>query len=269
MTKVSLPLWEVFCGENMLDRDLGDGQLNTDAILKATRGTTVISETLPVSKDYYIGPESFEKGYHRHWGTLRRVNSLEFFLLTDRDFFDINTIFSHLPRKLIEFYLSSEDRTDQVRILDAGGGRDGKTAKEIAGKYSQTQVINADLVAIPDIDNNFISIRTDLGNLPLAEESIDLAYSHQVLPFMLSERYPDKQLQAVQGIVRILKPGGVGLIDWTDQPAVGDATLNEIEDFGVTVIPQQKSYGGVFLFIAKEPAQPVVSSMSSYLQIPA
>lgn len=247
----------------MLDRDLGDGQFNTEIILAATRQQRVISEAIPFSPEYNILPERFGKGYFPHWGELRSTTSAEFFLLTERDLCDINIVFAQLPSRLIEFYLNQELRSDQVRILDAGGGRDGMTARGVAEKYPSAQVVSVDLVTTAEVDNNFISIKGDICNLELTEETVDFAYSHQVLPFMMGGRYFTKQMQAVEGITKALRPGGAGVIDWTNQPAISQYTISEIESFGVQVMPRRKSYGGVFLFIAKNPIDSNVMDIST------
>lgn len=242
----------------MVDRELSGGRIqNTkaDGVLLAARREALL-DRVHLSGEDYIHPESFQRSLHPHWGILRRVGSAEAFLLTERRFSQtVDTYFWLLPSKLIEFYLR-RSRTDQVRVLDAGGGRDGTTARDVASRFPSVQVINIDLVAINEKDGNFISQRGDLCKLDLTDRSIDIAYSHQVLPFMSSDDNLVRPLKVVREIYRVLKPGGVTLIDYSNDHSTaffdvlrGEASINSLMLF------RRKSYGGNFLLLFKDPVE--------------
>lgn len=253
----------------MLDRDLGQimkGQADSDGVLVATRAESIL-DPIHISDEDDILPESFQRGLYPHWGILRRRGTGETFLLTERPFFGqaIDNFFYLLPSKLIEFYIG-QSQVGQVSILDAGGGRDGTTAKDVASRYPQAQVINVDFVAVNERHNNFVSQKGDLCALDLPDESIDFAYSHQVLPFMNIGNNFEKQTKVVRDIFRVLKPGGTAVIDHTNGRSALVGRLKSIANEGL-ILPKRKSYGGGFLFIAKDPVD--IAIMRTVAAVPS
>jgi SAM-dependent methyltransferase len=233
----------------MIDRDLGQSlDADIDVVLVGTRKG--VTDCIPMSEEYTILPESFRRGYYPHWGRLR--NETELFLLTERRFASVDTAFQSIPSKLIEFYIKNS--TDQVRVLDLGGGRDGTSARGIADQHPSIEVINIDKVAINDVWKNFTSIRGDICETGLPAASLDVVYSHQVLPYMSTEEHYKKPLRVIDEIDRILKPGGAGVIDWTDEPRIAVDMMDRIREIiDGRVMAKVKSYGGEFLFIVKTP----------------
>lgn len=246
----------------MLDRDLGPTREPSDVnvVLTATR-TGAVLDRIHLSGGDKIDPESFQRGLYPHWGILRRQG--EAFLLTDRAFIQIDRFFWHLPSRLIEFYLSSP-QADQVRILDIGGGRDATAAREIASRYPLAQVVNVDIVAINERRGNLTSIRGDLCDLSLPDASIDFAYSHQVLPFMRRADDFGRHIRVIDEFFRVLKVGGVGAIDFTDDSFLPGNVLRRINRrLNSQIVPKRKSYGGEFLLITKNPIDSAVIAISA------
>lgn len=245
----------------MLDRDLGGtGQINTDTdmVLRATRGATIIEETVSLRNGYYIKPESFRKGFYPHWGRLSITTTGEFFLLTERAFSRVNEVLGYLLSRLIEFYIG-QSLMDQVRILDIGGGRDATAAREIASRYPSAQVENVDIVAINESSGNFTSRRGDACGLNLPDVSIDFAYSHQLFPYMSREGNFARHIKAIGEVFRVLRPGGTGVIDFTDDSSLSGCVLRGVDrEWDGRILPKRKSYGGVFLLVAKNPVDPAV-----------
>lgn len=236
---------------------------NIDGVLAAAR-TEVILDRVALSGEDYIDPESFQRGLYPHWGILRRGNG-EAFLLTERSLdAKIDDHFGHLPTRLIGFYMSSSP--DQVRVLDVGGGRDGSAAKDIAVRYSSVEVMNVDLVAVNETMGNYSSRRGDVCDLDLPPESINLAYSHQVLPYMDQSDGFTRPIQVIEGVYRTLRPGGVALIDYTNEPSspLVDVLRSKGSIDGI-VSSGRKSYGGQFLFIAKPAVDEFVGKLSSFV----
>lgn len=244
----------------MLEKDLGPTikPSDIDAVLTATRTGAVLGK-LSLSDNDFIEPESLQRGLYPHWGILRRRGTREVFLLTERPFSrTVNSFFGSLPSKLIEFYIN-QSRKDQVRVLDAGGGRDATAAREIAARYPTVEVTNVDMVAINERSGNFTSQRGDLCNLDILDESIDFAYSHQVLPYTSRRDNFGRHIQVIHEIFRVLKPGGTGVIDFTDDSSLVGYVLSGVDrGWNGRILPKQKSYGGVFLLVAKNPVDTAV-----------
>jgi SAM-dependent methyltransferase len=236
-----------------------------ESTLIATRAQPVL-DRLYLSGEDYIDPESFQPRLYPHWGILRSGTG-DSFLLTERPFNRINGFFWNLPSKLIEFYLD-QARGEKITILDVGGGRDAKSAKGIATSYPNTEVINIDRVAINESIGNFTSKRGDICYLDLSDASIDIAYSHQVLPYFSSHDNFVRRIRAIKEVARVLKPGGIGLIDYTNASSVAEQVLQAVDQkLGSLVLPRQKSYGGVFFLIARQPIDSTILNMSA--QVPS
>lgn len=249
----------------MVDRELGEVRIQNieaDGVLRAVRRRT-LTDRIHLSGNDYIYPESFQPNIHSHWGILRRENG-ETFLLTERTFSQtVDTFFWLLPSRLIEYYLRRA-QSDQVRVLDAGGGRDATTARAVVSRFPSVQMINIDLVAINEENGNFISQRGDLCDLNLPNGSIDFAYSHQVLPYMDGSGNFARPIKVIEGISRALKPGGTALIDYSNDYST--ELLDVVRDRGSikgSVFSKRKSYRGNFLLLSKDPVEPDVIRLVS------
>lgn len=242
----------------MLERDLQKIPIgDADGALLATRTEAVVGR-IQLSGGDCIDPESFQRGLYPHWGILTTRYG-ERFLLTERSFQSrIDGFFNGLPSRLIRFYLS-QGRFGETAVLDVGGGRDAKAAREIACLYPGVRVTSLDIVAVNEKAGNFTSCKADICASNLPDKSFDLIYSHQVLPYLGFER----RVRAIEEICRILKPGGSAVIDLADSLCVSGVLEAIGRGFNGQASLKSKSYGGVFLFIVQEPIDPAVLKIGS------
>lgn len=233
-----------------------------DGLLRRTRQIEVV-DRIPLGNGYVICPESYQRGLYPHWGILRGNN--EAFLLTERSFYAVNQYFLGLPDILIS---EIEERKNQPVVVDLGGGRDGTSAGNIAANHPGVQVINIDIVALPEEKGNYLSQAGSVIQNPLDHESVDLAYSHQLLPFLHSS----KRDQALGEVARILKPGGVAILDIEEGWHVTDNLWkNVLEKFrisypGFTDYIGQKSYGGDFVILVNDPQRDRISRFAELIR---
>lgn len=241
--------------------------LNIDEMLRSTRQEGVREPiALPGGEDF-IDPELLATKRQVNWGVLRREKAGESFLLIERRFTGvIDEIFGRLPSRLIEYYLENK-KVDPVRILDIGGGRDGAAAKDIAQTYLGVDVANIDIVAVNERSGNFTSKQGDVINLQLPDASIDLAYSHQVLPFMSTKDNFERPVRAIEEATRVLRPGGVALIDLTNGPISQDVLISLNQRIQGKILPKRKryerSYIGAFLVIVRPPVESTILEFSA------
>lgn len=237
----------------MLERDSGKAKVSAEVGIHEI----TIVDAVPIGGGYWLGPEVLWPGLHSHWGVLSNEHG-ERFLLTERPFERIDGYFGHLPSRLIEFYLTNSS-AKHITVLDIGGGRDATAAREVAKQYPLAQVVNVDLVAISERVGNFSSRRGTLFNLGLPDATVDIAYSHQVLPYLNEDGGFMRHKAAIDELFRVLKPGGVAIIDLSnDLSNIGQmlGIMTNGLDVGVWLKP--KSYDGGFLLMAKHPIEPVV-----------
>lgn len=260
----------------VLDRELSTPSqyADIDGSLRATRDAEILDRVVALENGFRITPESFQRGLYPHWGILRRDGARECFLLTEREFQvgtqNIDSFFHGLPSQLIEHFLDQQTG-NKINILDVGGGRDGRTARGISIKYPTTQVTNVDMVAINENEGNYTAIHGDITNLNLPNASIDFAYSHQVLPYMSREASLARHIRVIEEVKRVLRPGGVATIDFSNsaqQESFGALNLDGIltptdQSLGYRTLPKTKSYGGVFLFIVRDPISTAVLDIGS------
>jgi SAM-dependent methyltransferase len=246
----------------------GDSVVRAD-LAKALGPYVVDGVDLPGG--FRIMPPRFEKGYYPHWGVLANPATQEAFLLTDRTFGGANGVpgvdyfFRHTPSLIIN-RLQRMSSDGAIRILEVGGGRDSLAAREVARKFPNAEVINTDIVAPNVQEGNFVAKNGSIDQLPIADDSIDLVYSHQVIPFLSGRDDRERPKNAVQEIVRVLRPGGVGLIDdgHFSKPEDGGTRERLESQLGVLLVPRWKSYGDRFLVILKEPADLEVIKITEY-----
>ncbi len=98
-----------------------------------------------------------------------------------------------------------------MRVLDIGCGA-GMAIEQVAGRYPQAQCIGMDLnPLLTDKKHRASYIKADAQHLPLADTSIDVAYSSETLMYV-----PDP-LKALTEAYRVLKPGGVAFFSYMPQ----------------------------------------------------
>lgn len=240
-------------------------QQSIDGVLRATRQVGVRDVIVLPGSGYNIEPEDLSPRLHSHWGVLKGKG--EKFLLMERRFKGmIDDILGNVPSRLIEHFLE-RNKNAGVDVLDVGGGRDGTTAKDIAGTSPLVRVTNLDMVAVDESVGNLTSKQGDVTDMDLPNESFDVAYSHQVVPFLSKKDNSIRKIKVIDEVARVLKPGGVASIDFTDDPSLPDGLLGEItQRVGGLVVPKRKNYDGrlfgVFMIIAKAPVDTVILDIS-------
>lgn len=165
--------------------------------------------------------ELVPKGYHIKrvplWGDMlcRDKGDYPQHRLTDRTFSQIDHYLGYLPSELIAYY--RRKRKSPVRVLDLGGGRNSGVAAQLQKELgSGVHVINVDLVHNKEIPLPVSRVQADTFFLPLQDATIDLVYSFQLLPFLENEK---TYMRSFREIARVLKPGGVALLD--EQRVIG------------------------------------------------
>lgn len=119
----------------------------------------------------------------------------------------------YLPSQIIEYLGGKLDR--KLLITDIGGGRKSLCAQGIAEKYGNTvEVLNVDLIHVAEPRPiNLTPLRADAYHIPLQTGGIDLALSFQFFPHLENDGQYTRGMEVISEIARILRPGGVALID--------------------------------------------------------
>lgn len=91
-------------------------------------------------------------------------------------------------------------------FLEIGPG-DCALCFEVAKRVKQVFAVDVTKSFKEDtnIPNNFELVISDGSNIPIAENSVDVAYSHQVMEHL----HPDDAIEQLQNIVYALTPGGI------------------------------------------------------------
>lgn len=135
----------------------------------------------------------------------------ESFDLRDREFGLIDRVFGYLPSQLIEYKINHAIELP-ITILDVGGGGFSVSARNIAERYGPTvRVINVDVALHSSVKDtpNFQARLEDACSLTIPDDSVDFAYTYQVIHCLS----PARKHMAIREIARVLKPGGIALID--------------------------------------------------------
>jgi ubiquinone/menaquinone biosynthesis C-methylase UbiE len=142
-------------------------------------------------------------------------NNKEDFEVKNRSFFEIDTYFSQgVSGAINEFLASCPD--EQIQILDLAGGTESKAVKDIEIKYANhVRGINIDFAQDIDKGKGAQRVQGDATHIPLADSSVDIVYSRQLLPFLSRfEREHYSQVKEVfSEVARVLKPGGIAFLD--------------------------------------------------------
>jgi|GEM_PF-2546837 len=153
-------------------------------------------------------------GFIREPDRIKKIGSDEFFLIRNRSFGEIDHSFRGLLSGLIDKYIKTR-LNSKIQILDVGGGTESNSAKGISRRYSEkVKVVNIDLLAEKIENTDGINpLKADLFNLPFREDTFHLIYSRMVIPNFIDDDKKTKTLLALEEIIRVLKKGGVALID--------------------------------------------------------
>lgn len=155
--------------------------------------------------------ENAPDGYEIAGDRLINKQTKEYFLIRNRPFAEIDRRFRGTISLLIP-QLVKRNAPEKVYVLDVGGGEQSKSARELAAP--NVLVVNADLLARPeDKKENFYPIPASVFRLPFKNSSFDLLYTRQLLTYFFSEKDHTKEDSALAEIVRVLKPGGVAIVD--------------------------------------------------------
>jgi ubiquinone/menaquinone biosynthesis C-methylase UbiE len=149
-------------------------------------------------------------------GNQMLMRKKENFFLSNRSFEDTDNYFSGAISKVLDESLQRVTGRP-LQVLDIGGGIDSEAILTIGERYgNRVHGINVDIAH--DVTPNKISpsrIQADVRHLPLANGSIDVAYSRQVLPFLLRlhKEHPQNVNQMLFEISRVLASGGIAVLD--------------------------------------------------------
>lgn len=193
-----------------------------------------MSEYIP--KEFKIEKDSQTVSYHKVDRLINKETG-EHFLLTSRDFREINHLFSNLPSRVISKLKEKKGEEESIRILDLGGGIEAKSAGDIAEKYGgeqdeRIQVFSLDITAKKKDQKGLHQVVGDVLQLPIKDDSIDMAYSYMSIS-LLEESNPETLGKALEEAARVLKPGGLLFLDKTYTERLGrNLDINALTKFG-------------------------------------
>lgn len=169
--------------------------------------------------------ERLPTGFKIEEDRLVNVASKETILIRNRPLAEINHSFRGLIKKLIPALISLHG-TENVMILDVGGGQESKASRQISemGVF----VANADLLARPkDRSKNLSPVPSSVLNLPFKSESFHFLYTRQLLPYFDKARND----QAIKEIARVSKKGAIAIIDeeFYTHPKYFDTDIKSLE----------------------------------------
>lgn len=148
----------------------------------------------------------------------------DWFFLTNRTFKEVNHSFANLPSRAIS-KLEEKGQEEPIRILDVGGGIEAQAAEDIVDKYrdeenQRVQVFSLDMTARKKDKEGLHQIVGNVLELPIRDNSIDLAYSRMSVS-LLEKNDPNTLQQALREVARTLKPGGLFFLDKTYTERLG------------------------------------------------
>ncbi len=137
------------------------------------------------------------------------------YFLANRSFEEVNAYFSgQIGQSIVEMY--SKNPQEKINILDLAGGTKSQAIKDINEIYGpRVNAFNVDIVHNVQQDQNVLRVQGSATELPIANESMDVIYCRQFLPF-LNRFNRDHSLQVervLAEVARILKPGGIAFLD--------------------------------------------------------
>lgn len=99
-------------------------------------------------------------------------------------------------------------------MLDVGSGIESRASSELAEENvdQNVQVFSVDMVVCKKDQENLYQIAGDVLRLPIQYGVIDMAYSRMSVS-LIEEEEPGKLFEAFREVARVLKPGGMFLVD--------------------------------------------------------
>jgi len=179
-------------------------------------------------------------GFYDLEGTRMLGNKKEDFAIQNRNFSDIDMYFSQGVSRAINELLASRPN-DQIQVLDLAGGTESKAIKDIEKKYAnRVSSLNIDFAHDVEKGKGAQRVQGDVTHIPLADSSVDIVYSRQVLPFLARfepEHYSQVK-KALSEVSRVLKPGGIAFLDDEEELSgvKSDRKRQELSrEYGVTL----------------------------------
>lgn len=181
------------------------------------------------------GYRFYEVEGHKMFG-----DSKEEFALENRSFFDIDMYFSQKISSAINTLLKSHS-TGQIQILDLAGGTESRAVKDIEKEFeNRVKALNLDFAQNIEKGKGAQRVQGNALHIPLANSSVDIVYSRQVLPFIRRfEREHSMQIKTVLSeVARVLKPGGIAFLDDEEELSgdkCGKKRQELAEEYGVVL----------------------------------
>lgn len=177
-------------------------------------------------------------------GRIKRSDSHHEIILRNRTFGIVDQSFRFLPTRILDAMVRHSNG-EKVVVLDMGGGPASTSLRGIVKHWEQqVNCINVDFVAGYGGSTPGIKlIRGDVLNLPLRDESVNFSYCINVTQNLPSAMYEEGVPGIVSEMARVLKPGGVGILD-------DDGTLENLGPLPLDLKPNIKTYSlprGIFL----------------------
>lgn len=134
--------------------------------------------------------------------------------LTDRDLSVVNQRFGNNLLPLIQKGIDDPSRNHVLRVLDCPSGKQALAANKLASTYPETRVYAVDLFTRKGLrPNNLLVIAGDIFNLPIAAESIDIAYCYGFFYYLEKDESYNDAISVMHEMARVLAPGGCALIN--------------------------------------------------------
>jgi ubiquinone/menaquinone biosynthesis C-methylase UbiE len=144
-------------------------------------------------------------------------NRKEEFQVSNRSFPEIDAYFSHEISKTIIKFLN-ERPVGQIQVLDLAGGTESQAVKDIEKEKefgNRVRALNIDFAQNIEKGSGASRVQGDVTNIPLADSSVDIVFSRQLLLF-IKRFYPEHKVQVkkvLSEVVRVLKPRGMAFLD--------------------------------------------------------
>ena len=167
-------------------------------------------------------------------------NRKEEFLVINRSFSEVDRYFSKGISSAISELLN-ERPSRQIQVLDLAGGTESQAVKDIEKNKifgHRVKALNVDFAQNIKKGDGARRVQANVIHIPLADSSIDIIYSRQLLPFMkrFNRQHSLQVKKVLLEVARVLKPGGIAFLDDEEELSgtKSDKKRRELADeFGV------------------------------------